>query len=318
MALTSKIASYNSAWPLRFLADKPRIASAFGDELYAIHHVGSTAVPGLAAKPEIDMLIEVEAHRDAQTRDGVLLGLGYVRGSDLSDGHHFYRRNVDGVRTHKLHVCTRNHLAVIDMLKFRDLLRRDAALRQQYEVLKFQLESSNTGGMAEYLEKKAPFIRAALSGMPLALDQNKFDDSDKAFMSQALAHGRRALPACLPNPPVGCVIVREGRIVSFGFTQPPGDHHAEAMALSLLESGLDELTAYVTLEPCSFAGRTPSCALALVSAGVSRVHVAMLDPDPRNAGAGIEILRRAGIEVTVGLLGDEARCDLQLYLLESP
>ncbi|NWL48740.1 riboflavin-specific deaminase [Pseudomonas hunanensis] len=154
--------------------------------------------------------------------------------------------------------------------------------------------------------------------MPLALDQNKFDDSDKAFMSQALAHGRRALPACLPNPPVGCVIVHEGRVVSFGFTQPPGDHHAEAMALSLLESGLDELTAYVTLEPCSFAGRTSSCALALVSAGVSRVHVAMLDPDPRNAGAGIEILRQAGSEVTVGLLGDEARCDLQHYLLENP
>lgn len=166
MSLTSKINSYDSAWPLRFLADKPRLASAFGDELYAIHHVGSTAVPRLAAKPEIDVLIEVEAHRDVQARNGVLLGLGYVRGSDLSDGHHFYRRDVDGVRTHKLHVCTRNHLAVIDMLKFRDLLRRDAVIRQQYEVLKFQLESSNTSGMAEYLQKKAPFIRAALSGMP--------------------------------------------------------------------------------------------------------------------------------------------------------
>ncbi|KIY40824.1 hypothetical protein TZ03_10250 [Pseudomonas sp. 10-1B] len=136
-------------------------------------------------------------------------------------------------------------------------------------------------------------------------------------MSQALAQGRRALPTCLPNPPVGCVIVREGSVVASGFTQAPGEHHAEAMALSLLEHGLDDLTAYVTLEPCSFAGRTPSCALALVSARISRVHVAMLDPDPRNAGAGIEILRQAGIEVTVGLLGDEARRDLQYYLLES-
>lgn len=162
MALTSKIAHYNPAWPARFLADKPLIASAFGDELIAIHHVGSTSVPGLAAKPEIDVLIEVHDHRNAWARDEVLMGLGYVRGSDLSDGHHFYRRNVDGIRTHKLHACARDHLSITAMLGFRDLLRRDASIRQQYEALKLQLESNNTGGMAEYLEKKAPFIIAAL------------------------------------------------------------------------------------------------------------------------------------------------------------
>lgn len=69
---------------------------------------------------------------------------------------------MDGIRTHKLHVCTRDHLTITQMLGFRDLLRRDASIRQQYETLKLQLESSNTGGMAEYLEKKAPFIIAAL------------------------------------------------------------------------------------------------------------------------------------------------------------
>ncbi|WP_442113787.1 bifunctional diaminohydroxyphosphoribosylaminopyrimidine deaminase/5-amino-6-(5-phosphoribosylamino)uracil reductase RibD [Pseudomonas sp. NUPR-001] len=138
---------------------------------------------------------------------------------------------------------------------------------------------------------------------------------DKLLMSQALDQGRRALPNCLPNPPVGCVIVRHGAVIASGYTQAPGSYHAEAMALSQLEKGLDELTAYVTLEPCSFAGRTPSCALALVNAGVARVHVAMLDPDPRNNGAGIELLRQAGIEVTVGLLEDQAHQDLQPYLL---
>lgn len=162
MALTSNITPYNPEWPARFLADKPLIASAFGDELNAIHHVGSTAVPGLAAKPEIDVLIEVDEQRNVVTRDAVLSGLGYVRGSDLSEGHHFYRRNVDGVRTHKLHVCTHGHRSIAHMLMFRDLLGRDAAMRQQYEALKLQLEASNTGGMAEYLEKKAPFIIAAL------------------------------------------------------------------------------------------------------------------------------------------------------------
>ena len=162
MALTSKITPSNPTWPARFLADKPLIAAAFGDELIAIHHVGSTSVPGLAAKPEIDVLIEVHDHRNASARDEVLMGLGYVRGSDLSEGHHFYRRDMDGVRTHKLHACTRGHLTITQMLGFRDLLRRDVSIRQQYEALKLQLESSNTGGMAEYLEKKTPFIIAAL------------------------------------------------------------------------------------------------------------------------------------------------------------
>jgi pyrimidine deaminase RibD-like protein len=154
--------------------------------------------------------------------------------------------------------------------------------------------------------------------MPLAGDIHRFDATDNVFMGLALAQGRQALPSCLPNPPVGCVIVHKGMVVASGFTQPPGKHHAEAMALAQLEAGLDNLTAYVTLEPCSFAGRTPSCALALVSAGIAHVHVAMLDPDPRNAGAGIEILRKAGIKVTVGLLDDQARHDLHPYLHGAP
>lgn len=162
MALTSKIAPYNPAWPLQFLADKSLIASAFGDELIAIHHVGSTSVPGLAAKPEIDVLIEVRDHCNVSARDEVLKDLGYVRGSDLSEGHYFYRRNVDGIRTHKLHACVRDHISITQMLGFRDLLRSDASIRQQYEALKLQLESSNNGGMAEYLEKKGPFITTAL------------------------------------------------------------------------------------------------------------------------------------------------------------
>lgn len=151
--------------------------------------------------------------------------------------------------------------------------------------------------------------------MSLSGEPSVFSATDSFFMAQALDLGRRALPGCLPNPPVGCVIVRHGVIVASGYTQAPGQHHAEAMALAQLQPGLDDLTAYVTLEPCSFAGRTPSCALALVAAGVARVQVAMLDPDPRNAGAGIAMLRQAGIEVTVGLLEDQARRDMAPYLL---
>ena len=135
-----------------------------------------------------------------------------------------------------------------------------------------------------------------------------------AFMRAALAEGRRALPACLPNPPVGCVLVRGGSVVARGFTQPPGHPHAEALALQQIDGPLGDVTAFVTLEPCAFHGRTPSCARTLVTRGVRRVFVAMLDPDARNSGRGIEILQEAGVEVTVGLLEAEAVRDLSPYL----
>jgi riboflavin biosynthesis protein RibD len=135
-----------------------------------------------------------------------------------------------------------------------------------------------------------------------------------AFMSLALSEGRRALPACLPNPPVGCVLVRAGEILARGFTQAPGKDHAEAMALRQVEGHLQDVTAYVTLEPCAFHGRTPSCAARLIERGIGRVIAATLDPDSRNAGKGIQMLRAAGIEVELGLLEDEALKDLGPYL----
>ncbi|MFF3699909.1 bifunctional diaminohydroxyphosphoribosylaminopyrimidine deaminase/5-amino-6-(5-phosphoribosylamino)uracil reductase RibD [Pseudomonas qingdaonensis] len=139
--------------------------------------------------------------------------------------------------------------------------------------------------------------------------------SNSDFMQLALIEGRRALPACRPNPPVGCVMVRDHQVISQGHTQPPGQPHAEAMALAKLPEGGRGVTAYVTLEPCSFQRRTPSCALALIDKGVERVFVGMLDPDPRNAGAGVRLLRQAGVEVIVGLLAEEVSRDLRTYLL---
>lgn len=133
-------------------------------------------------------------------------------------------------------------------------------------------------------------------------------------MHLALIEGRKALPSCLPNPPVGCVLVKDEGIIAAGFTQPPGKHHAEAMVLTQVAGDLSEVTAFVTLEPCSFHGRTPSCAKALAESGIKRVVVAMLDPDPRNSGAGIEILKAAGIEVCVGVLEHIACEDLGPYL----
>ena len=138
--------------------------------------------------------------------------------------------------------------------------------------------------------------------------------SNAEFMRLALAQGRLALPGCLPNPPVGCVLVKDNLVISQGHTQSPGRYHAEAMALNQLPGDCSGVTAFVTLEPCAFHGRTPSCAQALANSGVEKVFVGILDPDPRNSGAGIKILRDAGITVVVGLLAEEAVIDLADFL----
>lgn len=137
------------------------------------------------------------------------------------------------------------------------------------------------------------------------------------FMAAALVEGRKALPECLPNPPVGCVLVREGKIIARGYTNPLGQFHAEAMALAQVAGSLEDVTAFVTLEPCSFHGRTPSCAQALVERSIRDVFVALIDPHPKNRGRGIQILKNADIPVQVGLLEEEAEKDLHLYLCKS-
>lgn len=136
-------------------------------------------------------------------------------------------------------------------------------------------------------------------------------------MREAIAEGRRALPACLPNPPVGCVLVRKGEIVARGFTQPPFEHHAEPHALQQLAGDLTDVTAFVTLEPCAFHQRTPSCAKALIARRVGAVYVALIDPHPKNRGRGLQMLRDAGIEVVADVLADEARPHLEPYLYSS-
>ena len=133
-------------------------------------------------------------------------------------------------------------------------------------------------------------------------------------MRAALREGRRALPECLPNPPVGCVLVRGGEIISSGFTQPPAGWDAEAMALAGVAGDLDGVVAYVTLEPCSFEGRTKSCAVTLIERGVERVVVGTVDPDPRNSGAGLELLRDAGVAVELGVLEADVLADLRPHL----
>ncbi len=130
--------------------------------------------------------------------------------------------------------------------------------------------------------------------------------SDDAHMAHALRLGARGMGRTWPNPAVGCVLVRDGRVLGRGWTQPGGRPHAETMALAQAGDATGA-TAYVTLEPCAHHGHTPPCAEALIAARVARVVTALTDPDPRVSGRGHAMLRAAGIAVTEGVLADAAR-----------
>jgi diaminohydroxyphosphoribosylaminopyrimidine deaminase/5-amino-6-(5-phosphoribosylamino)uracil reductase len=137
--------------------------------------------------------------------------------------------------------------------------------------------------------------------MPRALTE------DERCMRRALALARRAEGETNPNPMVGCVIVRAGRIVGEGYHRRAGEPHAEVVALSRAGRHARGGTLYVTLEPCAHHGRTPPCAPLVATAGLRRVVVAVSDPDARVRGRGLALLRRAGLDVTAGVLADEAR-----------
>jgi diaminohydroxyphosphoribosylaminopyrimidine deaminase/5-amino-6-(5-phosphoribosylamino)uracil reductase len=133
-------------------------------------------------------------------------------------------------------------------------------------------------------------------------------------MSEALALAAGALGTTSPNPAVGAVIVRDGRVVGRGRTQPPGGPHAEVVALREAGEAARGATAYVTLEPCAHHGRTPPCADALIEAGIAAVHYAVLDPDSNVAGAGDARLRAAGVQVERGDGAPEAERLMEGYL----
>lgn len=128
-------------------------------------------------------------------------------------------------------------------------------------------------------------------------------------MAQALRLARRGRYTTHPNPRVGCVLVKSGRVVGEGFHLSAGSPHAEINALRAAGSRSKGATAYVTLEPCCHQGRTPPCSEALVSAGIIRAVVAMEDPNPLVSGGGIKAMRQAGINVECGVLASEA-CEL--------
>lgn len=138
-------------------------------------------------------------------------------------------------------------------------------------------------------------------------DSQIFSPNDYDLMSQAIKLAERGLYTTSPNPRVGCVIVKNNQVIGCGWHECAGQPHAEINALNSAGREARNATVYVTLEPCSHYGRTPPCAQALIKAGVARVMVAMLDPNPLVAGKGIAMLRQAGVIVQCGLLEAQAR-----------
>jgi len=129
---------------------------------------------------------------------------------------------------------------------------------------------------------------------------------DRSYMTRALELARLGIYSTPPNPAVGCVLVRDGRVVGEGHHRRTGGPHAEVHALEAAGEAARGATAYVNLEPCSHFGRTPPCTRALLTAGVARVVCSLRDPNPGVAGSGLEELARSGVAVESGLLAPDA------------
>jgi len=138
---------------------------------------------------------------------------------------------------------------------------------------------------------------------------------DRAYMKRALGLAKRAAGHTSPNPMVGAILVKGGRIIAEDYHRKPGTPHAEALAIEKAGASAKGATLYVSLEPCSHTEkRTPPCADAIIRARIKRVVAAMADPNPKVAGSGIRKLREAGVEVAVGLLEEEARKLNEAYI----
>jgi diaminohydroxyphosphoribosylaminopyrimidine deaminase/5-amino-6-(5-phosphoribosylamino)uracil reductase len=133
------------------------------------------------------------------------------------------------------------------------------------------------------------------------------DPVDRAFMERCLELADRAAGKTSPNPLVGSVVVNQGEVVGEGYHPGAGQPHAEVFALKAAGDRAQGATLYVNLEPCNHTGRTPPCTEAILAAGIQRVVVGMIDPDPRVSGKGVQRLRDAGLDVTVGV--DAAACE---------
>lgn len=143
---------------------------------------------------------------------------------------------------------------------------------------------------------------------------NKFSTADRNYMKRALELARKGEAYTSPNPMVGAVIVKNGEIIGEGYHKNYGSAHAEVFALQEAGKEANDAVIYLNLEPCSHYGKTPPCVFNIINSGIKKVVIAIKDPNPKVAGKGIEILKKAGVEVEVGLLAEEAKKLNEIFL----
>lgn len=163
MSLTSSLRGYDPSVVDRYDTERIDLEEVFANAVRSVHHVGSTAIPGIWAKPEIDILVILASTDDIDRYASSMESLGYrVRGDIDGDGRFYYSKDTHGVRTHKVHVCPVGLASAWELVAFRDFLldHRDVAV--QYSELKVRLEAENATGMREYLDGKDPFIQNVL------------------------------------------------------------------------------------------------------------------------------------------------------------
>ncbi|MBC7419347.1 MAG: GrpB family protein [Bdellovibrio sp.] len=165
MALTSLIVSYDSSWTYKFEIEKSLLLKILSEDAMSIHHVGSTSVKGLIAKPEIDILFVIKPTSNLQHLSSLLVSLGYDhRGEEPGNsGHWYFSKNQQGKRTHKLHMCIEGHHCIEEQIIFRDYLRNNLSTAKKYADLKLKLERENKTGIMEYISGKEFFIIETLT-----------------------------------------------------------------------------------------------------------------------------------------------------------
>ena len=159
--LTNSIVDYDEKWINQFEEEAEQLSSCFFEDV-KIHHIGSTSIKGMSAKPEIDILIVLPLFINLESIQYKIEALSYIRGGNLSKGHHFYKKEKNGIRTHKLHICNQGHSTIHQNMVFKKHIENNNDDFIAYCNLKKQLVA-NRLSMAEYLHGKNPFIKNILS-----------------------------------------------------------------------------------------------------------------------------------------------------------
>lgn len=160
MALKNTLTPYDESWPQKFIEEAKRLKAIFKNAAFNIHHVGSTSIPGIYAKPEIDIHIELENFNLIDNYSEEMQEIGYkVRGEEVEPRCYYYSKNINGVRTCKVHASETGHASLVNHLLFRNYLRANKIKAKEYSELKLRLAKSNKTGIIEYLDGKGPFIQ---------------------------------------------------------------------------------------------------------------------------------------------------------------